>query len=904
MANKISLTTENTKYLIDAFTHFFPEDTIYSADKPYVSGEFNWKDRQDFIDFIYRLTGVLIKSERDLANIKKAQLALESLTSDSTEKDSVETNMPDKEAREMQEIERQKREAAIKESQEKAQKTVEKTIERKIQIRESTPAIPKTTPIPKEDQVTVLNELKNKAVYVIPAKSTPKINFTEPETKLIEIAKNDAQLFSEKLSELIVQKNPDIPQETIEPLSKIIAVDTTKGLINPVEKTTPPGVFAALAKAPNKIPGLDPAAAEELTKTVAIFTAFSENQDDLYRTVLKRSLGENITNHVLGFQNQEYLLSDTLTNQGFTIKLDQLQENSFAFQESPLYESINNPVSETAKSLIENQVQGFALDKVRSIGTSSSISTASRFANSKAFESIAPFLGIQTNFTYIGTGFFGKTLTTMFPEFAPLIYNTAEKLGINVGIKAVTPLIVQGVAETGGAVAAGAASKAVVKVAAKTGLKASLTAAGQALGSFAPIVGNILAFIGTEILGKIIEKIPWDKVKKYSAYLIGLVMGLGSLVIAGPLAGALVGLGSFGIATIAKGGSLGQIGAGFGRFFSSIGSFLVGSIAMPVLIALLVFPVIVALILFIINSGAYIVPPTTTSMLSSNPYIAVEKVATPAGPFDNSNLPLKISYKITVTAKKGILTNIAFEDDCLVINKTGTTSCQTSLPSEIPESISPSIPYTFTYESDYSGNAYRDSIVIDTFTVNADVEGEGAQESSGSVSVTIGQPPTGCLEIDPAGWPAEYYANIVYARSVLISKYSGYVSKVCSSYPTLSLRYNPVGSASYWGWNHGSYIDFFSLGVKNQSDALYTLAHELGHSFAWGNNTAQFYQLYLETPRINSESPYCFYSATQNWNDGESLPEAIALQVIEPRCGSVKTNWPIHYQFLMKYVFN
>ncbi|KKR43380.1 MAG: hypothetical protein UT76_C0011G0001, partial [Candidatus Woesebacteria bacterium GW2011_GWB1_40_12] len=79
MANKISLTSENTKYLIDAFTHFFPEDTIYAADKPYVSGEFNWKNRADFIDFINRLTGVLIKSERDLENIKKAQLAVEAL---------------------------------------------------------------------------------------------------------------------------------------------------------------------------------------------------------------------------------------------------------------------------------------------------------------------------------------------------------------------------------------------------------------------------------------------------------------------------------------------------------------------------------------------------------------------------------------------------------------------------------------------------------------------------------------------------------------------------------------------------------------------------------------------------------------------------------------------------------
>lgn len=752
MANKISLTSENTKYLIDAFTHFFPEDAIYAADKPYVSGEFNWKNRADFIDFINRLTGVLIKSERDLGNIKKAQLAVEKLTSDDTNKENlVESNIPDKEARELQEAERQKRESELKESQEKAQKTVEKTIERKVQIQAAVSKTAQMPVPPKEEQVDILNNLKDKVVYAIPAAPPPKINFTQAESKLIDIAKNDAQLFSEKLSELIVQKNPDIPQETLEPLSKIIAVDTTRSLINPAEKPIPPGVFVTISKPSDQIPSINPAASQELNKTIAVFSTFSESQDDLYRTVLKRSLGENITNHVLGFQNQEYILSEAPSDTGFVIKLDQLQENSFAFQEGGLYESINSPVDGTAKLFVESSIKDFSLDKVKSISGEPALGGLSKFTNSKTFDSIAPFLGIQTNFTYAGTGFFGKTITTFFPEYAPLISNLGEKLGINVGIKAISPIVTKTAGKAGAIAAGTTVGKAVAVVAAKTGLKASITAAGQALGSFAPIIGNILAFIGTEIIGKIIEKIPWDKVKKYSSYIVGAVLGVGGLLIAGPVVGVAVGLGSFGLTSIATGGSLGTIGAGIGRFFVSLGGLVVGSIAMPILVTLLVFPVIVAIILFIINSGAYITPPAPEVFGGvSSPYIDISKTPTPPGPFANNELPKTITYEITIKAKKGVLTNVGIKYDCQVTSSSNIDCPPTSSIPNSVDLISPSLPYTFSYTSTYD-KGYNDSAIVDTITVTADVAEESGVAAETSASVTFGSPPISCPV--PAGKP-------------------------------------------------------------------------------------------------------------------------------------------------------
>jgi hypothetical protein len=159
------------------------------------------------------------------------------------------------------------------------------------------------------------------------------------------------------------------------------------------------------------------------------------------------------------------------------------------------------------------------------------------------------------------------------------------------------------------------------------------------------------------------------------------------------------------------------------------------------------------------------------------------------------------------------------------------------------------------------------------------------------------------LKVD-GNWPPNLKSNIESAVGILASQYSNYLAKVCLSYAELPLRYNPSGSGTSWGWNHGTYIDFFPLGVKNPADALYTLSHELGHSLAWGAQTAYIFDAYRVFPGIKSEAPYCFYSVTINWNEGESMPEAIALYIIQPRCGSVQQKWPIHYKFLMQYVFN
>jgi len=442
-----------------------------------------------------------------------------------------------------------------------------------------------------------------------------------------------------------------------------------------------------------------------------------------------------------------------------------------------------------------------------------------------------------------------------------------------------------------------------------TGTKVALSGVfakiGAFLGSVGPVVGTLIGAAVGWLFGKIAEKIPWKKV-------LPVLAGIAGFFLFGPLIGLGLGLGTAALIGVGSGVRVGMtlagIGTGFVGFFRALGSAMVISIGTPILVTLLVFPVVVALILFIINSGAYLVPPSIVGQKQSqNPYIDVQKVPNPPGPFQNSDLPITVTYTITVTAKKGTLTNIKYNNVCKVIQQGSQNPCPAETPEE-PQSISPSSPFVFTYEEIYDGTNYIDSLVLDTFTVTADADQEKGITTSGSASITIGNPPTDCLAVEGT-WPSDYLDNINQAMGTLISNHSNYVSKVCLSYDKISLRYNPSGYGNYWGWNHVLYIDFYALGVGNYDNALYTLSHELGHSLIRGAQTAYIFAEYLRYPGITTEKPLCFYSDAAGVPD-EELPESIAFYIIPTRSCSLTgdtsdiQNWPIHLQFLKKYVFN
>ncbi len=366
-------------------------------------------------------------------------------------------------------------------------------------------------------------------------------------------------------------------------------------------------------------------------------------------------------------------------------------------------------------------------------------------------------------------------LTPVFKEVAGVAYNFANRKAKEYAIKALKAggkkLLKEG---------SKIAAKYGVKLATKVGVKLGIQALGQTIGSLAPGVGNLIAaiasFLLTDVLPKILGAfskflglITGEKdTRKQLLWLslLGVVgfLGLGMVPLA--IASALAALG-LGGAII---GGVGMIGGILGIPLLILAGLLIVIIVVfviPLVIALIVIPIIIAFVLFIINSGAFIVPPHSSLSpgIIQSPYIEVKKIVNPkdtgkcqgipGGPniktCNNGELPVTFEYTITVRALKGTLTNIRFQNNCQVTKEGSKPVCSHPIPNP-PQLISPTKDFTFSYTQTYTNPDFRDSQVIDSFTVTADAPSEGITNINGASSaiVRIGNPPSEC----PSIWPA------------------------------------------------------------------------------------------------------------------------------------------------------
>jgi hypothetical protein len=175
--------------------------------------------------------------------------------------------------------------------------------------------------------------------------------------------------------------------------------------------------------------------------------------------------------------------------------------------------------------------------------------------------------------------------------------------GTAAGLAASTTATATSVAATGGIMA----SEAFL------GGAGAAAAAGAAAGSVVPgpgtIIGAIAGFFGGLVGGKLLDKVNLRKVKELSLAIVGAPIALVGFLVGSP---ALImgGLGFFGLGLLnASGVTPASAGSGAVKVFSALGSATLGAIGPPIIFTLIGIPVIVTLILFIINSGAYIVPP-------------------------------------------------------------------------------------------------------------------------------------------------------------------------------------------------------------------------------------------------------------------------------------------------------
>ena len=246
------------------------------------------------------------------------------------------------------------------------------------------------------------------------------------------------------------------------------------------------------------------------------------------------------------------------------------------------------------------------------------------------------------------------------------------KAGTKAAVKAGTQAAV-----TAGAEAATAAGGAAAGAAGAAGGAAAGAAAGTAIP--VPILGTLIGLVIGFIVGvlfSVAEKLAlWLKKNARDVLFGGVaIMAYGGFVGSPVLIASGLGLG----ALSALNGGL----SGTGKQAGGLGSPAIGvltsmvwpALGVPFLIAAIAVPAIIAIIIFIINAGAFLVPPKTATVpYAENPYIALTKTVTPgcrnrSGTGCVAGFP-DVTYTVTVKAKKGTLTNIRFDNQYTVVGK-------------------------------------------------------------------------------------------------------------------------------------------------------------------------------------------------------------------------------------------
>jgi curved DNA-binding protein CbpA len=312
--------------------------------------------------------------------------------------------------------------------------------------------------------------------------------------------------------------------------------------------------------------------------------------------------------------------------------------------------------------------------------------------------------------------------------------------------------------------------KKLAKEAAKKGigiaLKAGVQAAAQALGTTVPVIGNVVMFVITEVVPRVVgfvkrqfsKFINWARRHKEDVAAAAIALGVTGLLFGNPF--ILLGGLFFGGLAFRFGGFAAFITGLWAAFVLPVASIAAGSALIFLAIAI----VFTSFAYLIITSSAYVVPRGGFNVspvgVTVSPYISVEKLASSTNPprdqaprqeYANSDLPLTVTYDVTITATQGTLTNVTISYTCNVQkNPPPNPNCppDPDIPQPPGGQISPTNPFTFRYGQTYDGQ-YQDSSIVDSITVTADAVDATGQTSAASASLCIGDCPESC----PEGWP-------------------------------------------------------------------------------------------------------------------------------------------------------
>ncbi len=286
------------------------------------------------------------------------------------------------------------------------------------------------------------------------------------------------------------------------------------------------------------------------------------------------------------------------------------------------------------------------------------------------------------------------------------------------------------------------AEKTAAKVAA-TKIGGKLTAALAA--NVIPVAGQIISAIATALSIKDITIGIAKWIKENSDKLTYILAGflVGGFALTGAPIFLVAGLGIAGFASRAS------IGIFIISTLGAIGSAVLASLLIPMLIVFIGIPILVVIILFIINSGAYVYPPSTTnppgapSGIIQSEYINLIKKAD-VDKIPNLTTTKEINYTIQITPKKGAVTIKSIENKYNITGGNNPNPIQSpDLSSYVGNTINPSQTLTISYKINVDPS-HNNSIIEDIVIIVVTTSDGKDSTASTSYSIMIGSPPVDC----------------------------------------------------------------------------------------------------------------------------------------------------------------
>jgi len=202
-------------------------------------------------------------------------------------------------------------------------------------------------------------------------------------------------------------------------------------------------------------------------------------------------------------------------------------------------------------------------------------------------------------------------------------------------------------------------------------------------------------------------------------------------------------------------------------------------------------------------------------------------------------------------------------------------------------------------------------LVFDSLRVSATTENGIQDHSTGSASIIIGDPPTGCFSFPDSQhvWPSDYRAQMQSAAANIASQHPSFMAKVCSG-GDVPLCYDSTPN-SYWGWHvhgdlgNGCDIVFYSGSFTSQVNTEFILGHEVSHHL---QHIQPELQVEYEHSLAVTELPICSYAETIDPSEGFAEMNGLYIGIPShwsSRCsGTYQDLYPENYRFAQDHVFN